>query len=110
MKSNRIKLIAILIFAALVGLLMFFRSTPVRGAAMPDTAADLYKAKCAMCHTPVATKFFDPAKADEELVKAILTGKKAEKPPNMPSYGDKGVDENMAKALAAYMKDLRQPK
>jgi hypothetical protein len=41
------------------------------------------------------------------LVKIILDGKAAEKPPNMPAYKDKGVTAEQAKALVDYMKSLK---
>jgi mono/diheme cytochrome c family protein len=73
---------------------------------MPDDAAT-YKAKCAMCHTATASKFFDPAKPEAEQVQVILKGKKGEKPPYMPGFAEKGMTEDEAKALAAYMKTLK---
>jgi len=36
-----------------------------------------------------------------------LKGKKMEKPPNMPGYEAKGINEEQAKALLAHMKSLR---
>lgn len=75
-------------------------------ASADDPAAD-YKAKCAACHTPTASKFYDPAKSDEEHTQIILKGKKGEKPPFMPAFEAKGVTEEQAKALAAYMKTLK---
>jgi mono/diheme cytochrome c family protein len=108
MKSNRIKLVTIVVFVLLVALVIVFRTTPVRGASMPDATADLYKAKCAMCHSPAAAKFYDPAMPEDEQVKIILEGKKAAKPPHMPAFADKGIDAAGAKALAEYMKCLRQ--
>ncbi len=110
MKSNRIKLFTIASFVALVAFVIVFRSTPVRGAAAPDVTGDLYKAKCAMCHSPAAAKFYDPAMPDEEQARVILEGKKGEKPPHMPAFADKGIDAAGAKALAEYMKSLRQAK
>jgi hypothetical protein len=44
---------------------------------------------------------------DEQLVEAILKGKKPEKPPNMPAYGEKGVTAEHAKGLVEYMKQLK---
>jgi mono/diheme cytochrome c family protein len=79
---------------------------PVRSN--PDDAAALYTSKCVACHGPKAEKKFDATIADEELVKVVMTGKKMEKPPNMPAYGEKGVTEDQAKALVAYMKSLKQ--
>lgn len=69
-------------------------------------ATKAYK-KCAGCHGPKADKKFDPGKSDSEQVQAILKGKKAEKPPNMPAYESKGINAEQAKALVAYMKSLR---
>jgi mono/diheme cytochrome c family protein len=62
-----------------------------------------------MCHSPKAEKFYDPSRPDEEQVQAILKGKKGEKPPYMPAFETKGITEDDAKALAAYMKSLRTP-
>lgn len=108
MKINQIKLIAIIFFALPLLLLAMFKVTPVKVAAsMPDDPAVIYKAKCAACHTAIASKFFDPAKTDEEHVQIILKGKKGEKPPYMPAFGEKGITEEDAKCLAAYMKSLK---
>ena len=88
-----------------------FKASPVRGAATAfDEPVAEYKAKCAACHTAGATKFFDPAKADEEHVQIILKGKKGEKPPYMPGFEAKGMTEESAKGLTAYMKTLRTAK
>jgi hypothetical protein len=38
----------------------------------------------------------------------VLKGKKGEKPPNMPGYEEKGINEDQAKALVAHMKSLKQ--
>ena len=38
----------------------------------------------------------------------VLKGKKPEKPPNMPAYEEKGINEDQAKALVAYMKSLKK--
>ena len=35
-------------------------------------------------------------------------GKKPEKPPNMPGYEEKGITEDQAKALVAYMKSIKK--
>jgi mono/diheme cytochrome c family protein len=108
MRINRIKLTAVILFAFPLLLLAMFQVTPARVAAsMPDDPAAMYKTKCAACHTPTASKFFDPAHSEEVHVHAILMGKKGEKPPNMPAFGEKGMTENEAKSLAAYMKTLR---
>lgn len=66
-----------------------------------------YKAKCVACHGQKAEKKFNTTLADQELVDAVLKGKKSEKPPNMPAYGEKGIDAERAKALVEYMKGLK---
>lgn len=106
MKVNQIKKVGIAALA--MGMLMFIVlvATPARSANQDDASA-LYKAKCVACHGATAEKKFDPTMADEEMVKAILAGKKMEKPPNMPAYAEKGVTEDQAKALVAYMKSLK---
>jgi mono/diheme cytochrome c family protein len=71
-------------------------------------AAGAYKTKCVACHGAKADKKFDSAKSDDEHVQIILKGKKMEKPPNMPSYEEKGISAEQAKALLEYMKSLRQ--
>lgn len=107
MNTNRTKLLIIALFAFPL-LLAAFRSTPVRVAASaPDDPAAFYKAKCAACHGPAAAKWFDPAKADESHVQAILKGQKGEKPPYMPEFGSKGVTEETAKGLVAHMRSLK---
>ena len=72
-----------------------------------DDPAVTYK-KCVACHGAKAEKKFDASKSDDQLVNAILKGVKAEKPPNMPAYEDKGINADQAKALVAYMKSLKQ--
>ncbi|MEO8648985.1 MAG: cytochrome c [Acidobacteriota bacterium] len=78
--------------------------------AQADDVAAVYKTKCALCHTPKADKFYDPAKTEDEHVQIVLKGKKGEKPPYMPGFGEKGMKEEEAKALVQYMQSLRQPK
>ena len=112
MKTATTKLIAIALFAIPLLLLTMFRAAPVKGAVtVDDPAADFKdKYKCAACHLPNASKFYDPAKSDEVHVQTILKGKKGEKPPFMPGFEAKGMTEDGAKALAAYMKSLRTAK
>ena len=108
MNPNRIKLVAIIFFALPLLMLAIFKVTPTTTAAKAaDEPAIVYKAKCAACHTPGATKFYDPAKAEAEHIQVILKGKKGEKPPYMPGFAEKGMTEPEAKALAEYMKGLR---
>jgi mono/diheme cytochrome c family protein len=72
-----------------------------------DDAGAVYKAKCAMCHTATASKYFDAAKTDDELVQIVLKGKKGEKPPYMPGYEEKGITAETAKELVAHMRQLK---
>ena len=72
-----------------------------------DPAAT-YKAKCLACHGAAAEKKFNTTVSDADLMQAILKGKKGEKPPYMPAYEDKGINEEQAKALVAHMKSLKQ--
>jgi mono/diheme cytochrome c family protein len=74
-----------------------------------DDPAAAYKAKCAVCHSPKADKFFDPAKTDEQHVDVVLKGKKGEKPPYMPGFEAKGMTADEAKALVGYMRSIRVP-
>ena len=108
MKTQRIKLIAVALFAVPILLLLIFKVAPVKGAAtaFDDPAAE-YKAKCAACHAPNASKFYDAAKTDEVHVQTILKGKKGEKPPFMPGFETKGMTEDGAKTLATYMRSLK---
>jgi mono/diheme cytochrome c family protein len=109
MNTKRFKLFVIILFAVPL-LFAAFRSEPVKVAASaPDDAAAVYKAKCAACHGPAAAKWFDTNLSDEELVQAILKGKKGEKPPYMPEFASKGITEETAKALVAHMRSLRTP-
>jgi len=108
MKTDQIKLIAIILFAIPLLLLAAFKETPVmRAAPTYDDSAAIYKAKCAACHTPTASKFYDPTHTEESQVQTIMKGRKGEKPPYMPAFGEKGMTEDEAKALAAYMKTLK---
>lgn len=108
MRTNRTKLLAIIFFALPLFLVAVFNVAPAKVAAsVPDEPAVEFKAKCAMCHTATASKFFDPAKTDEHHVQAILKGQKGEKPPFMPGYEAKGMTEETAKGLVAYMRTLK---
>ena len=108
MRTNRVKFFAIIFFAVPLMLLAVFSTSPAKVAAyVSDEPAAEYKAKCAMCHTATASKFFDPAKADEHHVQAVLKGQKGEKPPFMPGFEAKGMTEDTAKGLVAYMRTLK---
>ena len=99
------RIAALLIGIPLVATALFV-SVPARTATDDDSAA-LYKSKCQMCHGATAEKKMDKAKADDELIQIVLKGKKAEKPPNMPAFEEKGVTADQAKALVDYMKSLK---
>lgn len=101
-KNITIAMMAIFLFG-----MVFLSVTPAQGEAQPSDPAAYYKAKCQMCHGPKVEKKFDPSLTDEQYIDAILKGKKPEKPPNMPAYGEKGVTAEQAKALLDYMKQLR---
>lgn len=103
------KIAVSVVLLPLLGLMMLNTATSRTRAAGEDfDAAGTYKAKCVMCHTATASKNFDAAKTDEQLTEAILKGVKGEKPPFMPSYEAKGVTPEQAKALAAYMRSIKQ--
>lgn len=110
---NRVKKLAIAVIALPLLAIMFF-STSVRTRAAAavaivadDDAATTYKAKCIVCHGPSAQKHFDASESDDKLVEIVLKGKKGEKPPFMPAYGEKSITEEQAKALVAHMKSLK---
>ena len=97
----------IVIASLLLFVVAAFGIALAQGEVQPSDPAAFYKAKCVACHGPKADKKFDPALTDEQYIDAILKGKKPEKPPNMPAYGEKGVTADQAKALLDYMKQLR---
>ena len=101
-RNLTIALVAIFLFSV-----VFLSVAPAQGEVQPSDPAAYYKAKCLMCHGPKAEKKFDASLTDEQYLDAILKGKKVEKPPNMPAYGEKGVTADQAKALLEHMKQLR---
>jgi mono/diheme cytochrome c family protein len=107
MSTKAIKLIAIAMFILPILAVSASRPSYVGAATVTDDAATIFKAKCAMCHGQKAEKFYDAAMPEADQVTAILKGKKGEKPPYMPAFETKGITEDDAKALAAYMKDLK---
>ena len=108
MTRNRTKILSIVALVFPLLALVVFTNKPVKAvSSVVDDPATVYKAKCAMCHTPKAEKFYDPSRPEEEQVQAILKGKKGEKPPYMPAFEAKGITEDDAKALVAYMKTLK---
>jgi mono/diheme cytochrome c family protein len=104
---NRLKNIVITISGVVLFGLVFLSVAPAQGEVQPSDPAAFYKAKCVACHGPKAEKKFDATLSDEQHLDAILKGKKPEKPPNMPAYGEKGVTAEHAKALLDHMKQLR---
>ena len=104
---NRVKNTVITVAAIFMFGAIFYVVAPAQGEAQPSDPAAFYKSKCVVCHGQKAEKKFDPALTDEQCIDAILKGKKPEKPPNMPAYGEKGVTAEQAKALLDYMKQLR---
>ena len=77
------------------------------GSARQFDSAATYKAKCVVCHGQKAEKKFDVSLPDQQLIDIVLKGKKPEKPPNMPAYGEKGVTTEQAAALVEHMKQLK---
>ena len=102
-----VKNLTIAIAAIFLMSVAFLSAAPAQGEAQPSDPAAYYKAKCQMCHGPKVEKKFDASLTDEQYIDAILKGKKPEKPPNMPAYGEKGVTADQAKALLDYIKQLR---
>lgn len=94
--------------AILLGATLLVATMPTR-ARTDDSgdAAAMFKTKCVACHGASAEKRFDATKADDELIRTVLNGKKVEKPPNMPAFEEKGITADQAKALVAYMKSLK---
>ena len=104
---KRIKTLPIGIASLLLFVLVLFGIVRAQGEVQPSDPAAFYKAKCVACHGPKAEKKFDASLTDEQYIDAILKGKKPEKPPNMPAYGEKGVTAEQAKGLLDHMKQLR---
>ncbi len=102
-----VKNITIAIAAIFLFSVVFLSVAPAQGEAQPSDPEAYYKAKCVVCHGQKAEKKFDASMTDEQYIDAILKGKKPEKPPNMPAYGEKGVTAEQAKALLDHMKQLR---
>ena len=111
MRFTVTRLMSLGIAAAGASLLAVLLLAPVPVRATVDDpfdAAGTYKTKCVACHGAAAEKRFDKALADDQLVDIVLKGKKPEKPPNMPGYGEKGVTAEQAKSLVDYMKSIKQ--
>jgi len=108
MKVNLLKKLALMMALPLLGTIAFSSASPAKAGSKSEDfdAAAYFKAKCVMCHGATAQKKFDSTMSDEDLVELVLKGKKAEKPPNMPAYAEKGVTADQAKALVTLMKQL----
>jgi len=104
---RQVKNIAITLTAIFLFGVVFYSLAAAQGEAQPSDPAAFYKSKCVVCHGQKAEKKFDATLTEEQHLDAILKGKKPEKPPNMPAYGEKGVTPEQAKALLDYMKSLR---
>lgn len=83
-------------------------SVGARTSADDFDAAGTYKTKCFACHGAKAEKKFNSTVTDDEMLQAILKGKKPEKPPNMPAFEERGITADQAKALAVYMKSIKE--
>jgi mono/diheme cytochrome c family protein len=102
---TRFRKLAFLLAGVLVAATFVIVSAPARTT--DDDAAAMYKTKCFACHGATAEKKFDATKADDELIQTVLKGKKLEKPPNMPSFEERGLTADQAKALVAFMKSQK---
>jgi len=107
MKTVKILTMTLMVAAFFAAVALVSAATRT-GSDDPFDAAATYKTKCVICHGATAEKKFDSTKADADLVQAVLKGKKMEKPPNMPSYEEKGMTEDQAKAMVAFMKSCKQ--
>jgi mono/diheme cytochrome c family protein len=101
LKKMAIGIVAATLFAA--GLIV---SVTAQGEVQASDPAAFYNTKCVACHGKKAEKKFDAAIPDEQLIEIVMKGKKPEKPPNMPAYGEKGVTAEQAKGLVEHMKQL----
>ena len=103
MKTLKIMTVGAMLAAFFAAVVMVSASSPTAA----DDAGATYKAKCVVCHGQKAEKKFDSSLPEQQLIDIVMKGKKPEKPPNMPAYGEKGVTEEQAKALVEYMKQLK---
>lgn len=102
LKKMAIGVVAATLFAA--GLII---SVTAQGEVQASDPVAFYNTKCVACHGKKAEKKFDATIPDEQLIDIVMKGKKPEKPPNMPAYGEKGVTAEQAKALVEQMKALK---
>lgn len=106
MKTIRIMTLTVTVAALFTAAVMVSAASPTEGGEQFDAGAT-YKSKCVACHGQKAEKKFDASLPDQQLVDIVMKGKKPEKPPNMPAYGEKGVTPEQAKALVEHMKQLK---
>lgn len=87
-----------------------FVSAQTRSARQKQTFDQVafYKNNCVGCHGSKAEKKFNPDLPEGQMVDAILNGMRMEKPPDMPAFAAKRINEERAKDIIAYMKSLRQ--
>jgi len=95
------------VLAAFFGTMVMVSAAARTTGEDPFDAAATFKTKCVACHGQKAEKKFDSTLTDEQMIDAVMKGKKPEKPPNMPAYGEKGVTAEQAKALVEHMKQLK---
>ena len=105
MKTLKIMTVTAMLAAFFAAVMMVSAASPT--VARSFDAAATYKTKCVACHGQKAEKKFDSSLPDAQLIDAVMKGKKPEKPPNMPAYGEKGVTAEQAKALVEHMKQLK---
>ena len=110
MKMTHVGLMKLMVGLAVVILAVAFLvvSARARTAAGDFDAAGTYKTKCFACHGAKAEKKFNSTLSDDEMVQAILKGKKPEKPPNMPAFEERGITADQARALVVYMKSIKE--
>jgi mono/diheme cytochrome c family protein len=103
---TRLKKLPFALAGVMIAATFLITAVPARTATQDDMAA-LYKTKCFACHGATAEKKFDATKADDDLIQAVLKGRKLEKPPNMPAFEERGITADQAKALVAFMKSQK---
>lgn len=106
MKTLKIMTMAAMLAAFFVAVAMASATSRTADEAQFDAGA-AYKTKCVACHGAKAEKKFDSSLPNDQLVDAVMKGKKPAKPPNMPGYAEKGVTAEQAQALVDQMKQLK---
>jgi mono/diheme cytochrome c family protein len=106
MKSIKFVTMTAMLAAMFAAVMMVSATSLTAGDDQADAAAT-YKTKCVACHGQKAEKKFDATLTDQQMIDTVMKGKKPEKPPNMPAYGEKGVTADQAKTLIEHMKQLR---